>query len=62
MDRDNGRVRKVTLSLRVCVTELIDCNTILWSKKIETNQVYRMTESSTECVIYEYETSDCLCV
>lgn len=50
------------MTLRVCVIELTDYNTNAWSKEIETDQVYRMTASSAECVLYEDETSDCLCV
>lgn len=62
MDRNNEGVRRLSLTLRVCVIELTDCNTNAWSKEIETDQVYRMSASSAECVLYEDETSDCLCV
>lgn len=61
MDGDDERLR-VTLTLRVCVTELTDSNASAWSKKIATDHISRMTESSVEWALHEDETSDCLCV
>lgn len=59
MDGDDERLR-VTLTLRVCVTELTDSNASEWSKKID--HISRSTESSVEWALHEDETSDCLWV